>query len=271
MVRKERGGLISNPKKIRASGIDFFRSGPYVSVMQAYYKVIVYLLVAAGFFLSIRRFLSFGSVAEYFRPDRSRILRYSAGVLMVFGLVFIDEPARQAIRSLTVLDGLFRITNEFGQGKIVFPVLALAVYLGFVFGWKRFERTAALALITSVLSGLFVQIVQTAFMRARPYLEGATPLDWFDFSRAIDAGKFFKADFRSFPSGHTATAFGVFFALAAAVRPVWLKVLLVVPAFLTAFSRVYLGKHWLSDTVASVILAAWTAAFVRHCSKETAL
>ena len=51
----------------------------------------------------------------------------------------------------------------------------------------------------------------------------------------------------SFPSGHAATAFGLFLCLAVIARSNLVKFSCFLLAFLTAFSRVYLSQHFLED------------------------
>lgn len=58
----------------------------------------------------------------------------------------------------------------------------------------------------------------------------------------------------SFPSGHTAAAFAVVFALKAAGSPLWRPALAL--AAVTAFSRLYLYVHWPTDVLGGVLLGA---------------
>lgn len=66
----------------------------------------------------------------------------------------------------------------------------------------------------------------------------------------------------AFPSGHSLAA-GVFFSVVAYLllsrrrspaRIVWMAVLALVGTVLVAFSRIYLGYHWLSDVTSSLFL-----------------
>ena len=58
----------------------------------------------------------------------------------------------------------------------------------------------------------------------------------------------------SFPSGHTAAAFAVVFALRTAGSPLWLPALAL--AVVTAFSRLYLYVHWPTDILGGILLGA---------------
>ena len=58
----------------------------------------------------------------------------------------------------------------------------------------------------------------------------------------------------SFPSGHTAAAFAVVFALKGTGSPFWKPTLVL--ALIMAFSRLYLYVHWPSDVLGGALLGA---------------
>ena len=63
----------------------------------------------------------------------------------------------------------------------------------------------------------------------------------------------------SFPSGHTATAFAIFFGLALFIKKSWLKVVLIFLAALGGYSRIYLGQHFLTDVIAGSVIGVFTS------------
>jgi membrane-associated phospholipid phosphatase len=100
---------------------------------------------------------------------------------------------------------------------------------------------------TIAVSGLLAQFVKHVVGRARPKLMetmGAFHFDLFSI----------KASLASFPSGHTASAFGLALALGLIERR--LAPLLLALATLVAAARVTLGAHYLSDVVAGAALGS---------------
>jgi len=114
----------------------------------------------------------------------------------------------------------------------------------------RSDRAASLVRIAegTVAAGAAAGIVKVAVGRARPF---QTPDDQ-DVMRPFSG-------YSSFPSGHTALAFG----LRGGHRQGDLGEvgsLVVYPlAGLVGWSRVRDGKHWSSDVVAGAALGSWTA------------
>jgi len=58
----------------------------------------------------------------------------------------------------------------------------------------------------------------------------------------------------SFPSGHATQAFAIFMSLAFCLSNQKIKLLLLLLALCTAFSRVYLSQHWLQDVTAGSLV-----------------
>lgn len=118
--------------------------------------------------------------------------------------------------------------------------------------WRRAWGPAVGLLIAVGGTALFVTLFKLVFQRSRPI-------------ELLYAG----ADSFSFPSGHAAinaVLIGVVTVLAAHDRARWVQAVVVSlsAAYVTimAFSRVYLGAHWVSDVLAGLLFgAAMAAAF----------
>ena len=63
----------------------------------------------------------------------------------------------------------------------------------------------------------------------------------------------------SFPSGHTACAFAIYFCLSMMVKNNWLKFFFFFLALLTAFTRVYLSQHFFMDVYGGSLVGVISA------------
>lgn len=72
----------------------------------------------------------------------------------------------------------------------------------------------------------------------------------------------------SFPSGHSAFYFGLLLPLAAAVRPAWLRALLLAIPLYAVLARIDLARHFLSDVSASALMAALYALAVSYAVRR---
>ncbi|WP_431279588.1 phosphatase PAP2 family protein [Leifsonia poae] len=124
-------------------------------------------------------------------------------------------------------------------GSIVIPVLIFLTLLAFRRPWG-----ATYFAIASILSVLCVQILKVTVGRARPT----------DILVQSDTG--------SFPSGHTANAATMVVVLGIIFPRVWVWAAGAAWALLMAFSRTYLGAHWLSDTIAGLLIGSGIAVIV---------
>ena len=69
-------------------------------------------------------------------------------------------------------------------------------------------------------------------------------------------------DFGSFPSGHSSNAAVIAAALGLIFMRTWVWVAGAVYTVLMMLSRMYLGAHWVSDTVAGMLIGAGVALIV---------
>lgn len=71
---------------------------------------------------------------------------------------------------------------------------------------------------------------------------------------------------QSFPSGHTSTAFNVFFMLSLLTKNNYLKMVYFFVAMVIAYSRVYLSQHFFIDTIVGSLIAVTCIIIVYYWS-----
>jgi membrane-associated phospholipid phosphatase len=148
------------------------------------------------------------------------------------------------------LDCFFKIFTHLGDG------IMLAITIPFLLFVKY--RYAIVLSISSLLITIEVQSFKRYFLP--------------DFDRPILVLKNFKGLHivegvqmhitHSFPSGHSATGFGVFLMMAMIVQNKYLKLLFFIIAFLIGYSRIYLSQHFLMDVYFGSIMALATTSIV---------
>ncbi|MBI1289218.1 MAG: phosphatase PAP2 family protein [Flavobacteriales bacterium] len=162
---------------------------------------------------------------------------YSILGLIVF-VSFGKEGAHKFLNAYHTpyLDLTFKYITHLGNGLL--PILLFHLLLLVRYSW-------ALGLgISSLVMGVVVQTLKRSVFAGdhRPAMffpEGVLPhIDGVDLMLNY-----------SFPSGHSATAFCIFFMLAFFVKQKWATYTFMVLALLIAFSRVYISQHFIQDTV----------------------
>jgi len=146
------------------------------------------------------------------------------------------------------LDVFFRFITYLGSGYMYIPVILILFYKEIK--WMIFYGISLAS--SNLLLLLFKRVIFADFNRPTydPQLYQNYQLHLIE---GVDMHRF-----HSFPSGHTTTAFTVFFFLAILSRNNSLKFLLFVLAILTAYSRVYLSQHFFEDIVAGSVLGTGT-------------
>jgi membrane-associated phospholipid phosphatase len=146
-------------------------------------------------------------------------------------------------------DVFFKYITNMGDG-IFIPVYLL------ILAMIRF-RYAVLLIIVFLLSGLVVQVLKRSF-----FMDIVRPTEFFkDIANLYLVPGVKQHCCRSFPSGHTATAFSSMVCFVIALKPNYAKVLCLVLACLIAFSRVYLSQHFLIDIFAGSLIGTLVAIY----------
>lgn len=164
-------------------------------------------------------------------------------------LVRTDTAIYRALQDLrtTPGDSVMIAITELGDTAVALPITVI-VFLWLA--WKRVWRTAAYWLVAIAGASALNTVIKAALHRTRP-------------------GELFYSGWSafSFPSGHSTVNVVLYgflaFLIAREVRPAWRLPVALGAASLTlliAFSRLYLGAHWLSDVIGGLAFGtAWLA------------
>lgn len=125
-----------------------------------------------------------------------------------------------------------------------FGVLVVPVGVAIAFLVARRPWAASAFILGSAVSSGVVHLMKVVFGRDRPE----------DILIPLESP--------SFPSGHTANAATVVVLLALLLRRRWIAVAGAGYVALMALSRTYLGAHWITDTIAGILVGASMAVLV---------
>lgn len=182
-----------------------------------------------------------------------------------FALMNFDED----IKEWSQTDQKFLGTIPINYGRRWGEPTATALMSGLLFlhgvlADNQANKNTAFEILQSSFYAIAVtQIGKMAFGRARPYMDKGA---W-DFNPMYLT----PDDFWSYPSGHTTSAFALSTTLAESVKADWLKVVCYIPAFTTAFARIYENKHWTSDVFAGAFIGYFVAKFLTDLHKKNEL
>lgn len=149
-------------------------------------------------------------------------------------------------------DYFFKYLTILGDG-IIIPFIAL--FLVFI----RF-RFAFFLVLTYAVSGIFTQLLKRIFFwhvpRPTKFFEGIAQLHLVPGVEQLGM--------KSFPSGHSTTAFAIMICFAILVKNDFTKLLFFVLAALIAYSRVYLSQHFLIDILAGSFIGVISGLFLNQ-------
>lgn len=175
------------------------------------------------------------------KENKSFLIPYT--LFLIFSLVILifisKEETHLKINAANsdFFDHFFKYITFLGDGKFIVP---LCILLGFLQ-----LRLFISGIFIYLGSGLIVQILKRFI-----FPDSLRPVGYFQDTiqlHLIDGVK--QYTMHSFPSGHTTSAFGIFFFLALISRSASLKLLFFTLAILVGYSRMYLSLHFLPDVV----------------------
>jgi len=200
-----------------------------------------------------------------------RTYRLPLFILLVGGIVSLlafqyDLPIRQAM--VEAQGAKWHKTTEaktYGKIRVWgdWPPIMVAAAIGFLIakarGKQRWSRIILVAMIASTLAGILANASRLTTGRPRPR---EIPKIEHGFYGPYHNGRILVGvpAYNSFPSGHTATAFG-FAAAIVFSSPAW-GVLALVGASAVAWASIAIGAHHPSDVSVSITLAFLVAWFV---------
>jgi len=155
-----------------------------------------------------------------------------------------------------LLDLFFSKFTFLGDGLFV---VILAVILFFTL---KTQRLPILILISYIVSGLLAQLLKHIFNAPRPKVFFETNT----YQHFIDGVSI--ANYESFPSGHTTSAFALAFILAHSTNKKSFQIILLLLAIAVGYSRIYLGQHFLTDVLFGSFLGTFISALTIFVSNK---
>lgn len=181
------------------------------------------------------------------------------GILSIIFIIslFIDKSFTIYITKFQnpTLNNIMLSISDAGQSISVFIVMML-LSLYIILYNKKHNRYVFPMIIALIITNLAVYFLKIGVHRSRPY----SVLDIKTITTDTDF---------SFPSGHSNAVFSIapFFSLFfSKIGYIWW-----IFAILVAFSRIYLGMHYLSDVVFSMILGIFIASLMIYLEDKFSL
>lgn len=184
------------------------------------------------------------------------IIVIALGILLVLVAFSIDGPVhawqqRHVWKNITLLRRY--VTRGTDWPSHVVLGLGLAA-LAWRRGNQKWTRIFLAMVAAGALAGTSAYALKVTTGRVRPSVK--VEKGWGKQSLTL------RQNYQSFPSGHTAVSTGFFAVLFMVSWRVGLFCL-PIPIFV-AFTRVFLGAHYLSDVVAAIVLGIWSAMLIAH-------
>jgi len=152
-------------------------------------------------------------------------------------------------------DKFFYIFTFGGDALIWIPVLFIVIFL--------LKRKDAIVLLIAAfaLSTIFVQGIKNAIPEDRPIKAIANPAIIHTL-QDVDVHTI-----NSFPSGHSTTAFCIYFIFCLLIKKRWWIIVGFIYAVTVGYSRIYLAQHFPFDVaggIVTAIISVWLSVFIQQ-------
>ena len=172
------------------------------------------------------------------------------------GMLFIIDPKikdfAQSNQSKTG-DWIFNIDNTFNRKFVALSTSTLYIS-GLLFRHRELRRTALYTIEAVFVASSITSTLKYIFGRSRPWVT--------DDQLSFKILKGQSTQYRSFPSGHTTSAFSICTVMAKSIDNNWWKTLWYGTAVMVGAARIYNNHHWLSDTVLGGFIGYSTASYI---------
>jgi len=188
---------------------------------------------------------------SYLRPldwQKKDYLTAGGVVLGTAAVFFIDEEANEFFtdQSSDIPKGIRDFGWYFGSPQNNYGITGGVYLFGLLTDNEKVRKTGVLMIASATSAGIIQSISKTIVGRARP-----------------SAGKgnhHFKplaneSSYRSFPSGHTILSFTTAYAIGKQFKNPWVKSGIYAVGMVAPVSRLWEGKHWLTDVGLSMALS----------------
>ena len=159
---------------------------------------------------------------------------------------FMAQHQNQGMRNF------MRYVSLFGDWPSHIALGLILLGIAWIRDSKKWMRIFLAMLVAMSIAGVTGHVIKRTIPRPRPSVK--TEIHW--------GGSRFSSKYHSFPSGHVGASTAFFFTLFLANRRIGLACLPI--PILIAFSRMYIGAHYLSDVVCAAILGVLCALLVTH-------
>jgi len=195
----------------------------------------------------VLKFRKTSGIYKIIRENKYFLLPFIFSISLVSALLGIYGNERLFLHlngfHSKIADFFFLISTNLGDGIIAFFLVVILLWVSF--------RDALTFLVITILVTIAVTILKNVF-----FPEFYRPVAYFEYTEVVRLVTGYDPPmYCTFPSGHSATAFSVYFYLAILSKKQIVKFFLFVVALLVAYSRIYLSAHFPEDVVVGSAIA----------------